>query len=276
MKTTRITNHRFPASLSAGFSGGLTAGLVAGLMSLGVTGCASQKETTAGVMPSARLSALDVVVKYDHILMPDWARIKPLPGTELSPDEEYLRAHAFDLASPSDDAIPLFRRPVYNTKTGMKLGPHVTGHEGYYVRRSYQWHASQEARVNVLLADLQRSNARIEDYRTVAERVLATEEKRIEAVYEMGLDKMSAGDKRILIAHSIGARNVMAYALAPIPDRLKSYAYAAKRARIDVPDDPVNFAIEAEIATLASHVTTLSHRVAELDQQITDLLTAPS
>lgn len=239
-----------------------------------LTACASKVEPVAGVVPENRVTVHDMVVEFEKILMPEWARTRPLPGTLLSPDETYMRERGFDIVAPGDEHIPFMRRPVYVTETGMKLGPKVGGPETYYVKQSYKWHASEEARINVLLADVNRANARLESYQAVADRVLDIEEHRLEAVYEAGLDVAPRKTKETLIAHSIGNRNALAFAITPIPDRLRAYAYAAKRGRIDLPGDPILFAVEAEIATMSVTLTHLQARLSELDQQIMDFLTA--
>jgi hypothetical protein len=166
------------------------------------------------------------------------------------------------------------RRPIYATRTGMRMGPVHSGADEYYARQSYLWHASEEARVNVLLADLNRANARLNTYLVACDRVFYIEEQRIAAIFEAGFETAGRSNVEILLKHSILNRKAMAKAYSFLPSRLDGYAYAAKRARIDLPNDDIIFNVEAELSTLSLGTARLASRIEELDQQISDLLSA--
>lgn len=247
-----------------------------GTVLTGLVACQSDHASTAGVIPSSRLTYAEAIANFREGLVPEWFRLTPEPGTLLSPDETWLREHAFDIAAPADEKIILWRRPVYMSETLTHLGPPVAEEQKYYAAQSYKWHASEEARVNILLADLYRANAKMDNYCNIAERVLNLEDERIKAVQDSDLIISERRDLEKLLAHSIGNRHAIAWALQSIPGRIASYSYAAKRARIDLPGSAEHFNIDAQIARLANSHASLNARVEALEQQITDVLTQPT
>lgn len=243
---------------------------------LALSGCQSEDASKmGGVVPLNRVTYGDFFRGAADGLSPDWLQLRPDPGTLLSADETWLRDNAHDLAAPADEKINPWRRPIYMTETVTRLGPPVAPEQRYYVAQSYKWPASEEARVNVLMADLHRANARLDDYLSVAERILDLEEKRIEAIHDADLRLTDRRDLEKLLAHSIGNRHTIAFALQTLPGRISSYAYAAKRARIDLPGTSNHFNIDAQIARMSHAHAHLSARIGTLDQQISDVLTLP-
>lgn len=242
----------------------------------GLTGCLSDEASKAGVVPSVMVTYGDFASYLEDGLSPEWLSLRPSPGTQLSPDETYLRQFAEDVAAPDDEKVHPWRLPFYMTRTGLKLGPPAAPEQTYYVAQSYKWFASEEARVNVLLADLYRANARMSDYHSVADRVLDQEDARMLAIHESDLISSDPRELEELVAHSIGNRHAISFALQSITLRVASYSYAAKRARIDWPGSADHFNIEAQIANLSHHYTELKARVDGLDQQIKDVVTQPA
>lgn len=242
---------------------------------LGLAGCQSNEIPQPGVVPSNRLTFGDAASDFKGSIIPEWLRMSPAPGTLLSADEMYLREFAGDIARPGDEKIYSWRRPIYTTGITIKLGPPAAPEQHYYIAQSYKGHASEEARVNVLLADLHRANARLNDYFIVADRILDMEDERMRAIQDSDLIMSSRQDLEKLVAHTIGNRHAIGFALQSIPGRIASYSYAAKRARIDLPGSADHFNIDAQNASLAHRYESLRARVDVLDQQITDLLTQP-
>lgn len=242
---------------------------------LGLAGCQSGEVTQPGVIPSTRLTFSEAASTFNGNLVPDWLRMHPPPGTLLSADETYLREFASDIAAPDEERVSPWRRPIYRAGLSIKLGPPAAQEQNYYYAQSLKWHASEEARVNVLLADLHRANARLNDYSIVADRILDIEDERMRAIHDSDLIMSSRQDLEKLVAHSIANRQVISHALQSIPGRITSYAYAAKRARIDLPGSADHYNVEAQIASLAHRYESLQARVDNLDQQITDVLSQP-
>lgn len=254
-------------------SGSLTA---VGIVMLALAGCqSSDASKMGGVAPLNRATYGDVLGAAVDSLSPDWARSNSTPGTLLSADETWLRDNAYDLAAPADEKINPWRRSIYMTPTEIRLGPVMAPEQRYYVAQSYKGPASEEARINVLIADLHRANARLDNYIAVADRILDLEEKRIEAIHDADLRLTDQRDLEKLLAHTIGNRHAIAFALNSLPGRISSYAYAAKRARIDLPGTADHFNIEAQIARMSHAHAHLSARIGTLDQQISDVLTLP-
>ena len=250
--------------------------LITGIVLSGVTGCQSDKVSTAGIIPKGHSTFGDSLGAAKNGLSAEWLRLNPESGSLLSADEVYLRNHAQDLAAPANEKVPLWRRPFYFTETSIRTGPPMAPEQEYYAAQSYRSPASEEARVAVLVADLHRANARLSDYATVAERILDIEDKRIEAVHAADLTLINRQDLEDLLAHSIGNRHAINFALKSVSERISSYAYAAKRARIDLPGATQHFNIDAQV-TIMSHVhTRLAGRITVLDQKITDILTLPT
>ncbi len=247
----------------------------AGIVILGLTGCQSKEIPQPGVIPSSRLTFGDAASDLKDSIIPEWFRLTPAPGALLSADEMYLREFASDIARPDDEKIYPLRRPIYMAGLTIKLGPPAAPEQHYYIAQSFKGHASEEARVNVLIADLHRANARFNDYCIVADRVLDIEDERMRAIHDSDLIMSSRKDLEKLVAHSISNRHAISFALQSIPRRIASYSYAAKRARIDLPGSADHFNIDAENARLAHRYESLRARVDVLDQQITDLLTQP-
>lgn len=266
-----ISKLRSYAKLSSGECCLATLGVVV----LGLAGCQSSGVTQPGVIPSTGLTYNDAVSSVKDSLVPDWLLTRPPAGTLLSDDEMYLREFARDIAGPDDEKIYPLRRPIYMTKATIKLGPPAAPEQHYYIAQSLKGHASEEARVNVLLADLHRANARLNDYCIVADRILDMEDERMRAIQDSDLIMSSQQDLEKLVAHSIGNRHAISFALQSLPGRIASYSYAAKRARIDLPGSADHFNIDAQNASLAHRYESLKARVDVLDQQITDLLTQP-
>lgn len=230
----------------------------------------------AGVIPQGHSTFIESFGAAKSGLSLEWLRLNPEPGSLLSADEVYLRNHSQDLAAPANEEVPLWRRPFYFTETSIRSGPPMAPEQQYYTAQTYRSPASEEARVAVLLADLHRANARLSDYATVAGRILDIEDKRIEAVHAADLTLINKRDLEDLLAHSIGNRHAINFALKSVSERISSYAYAAKRARIDLPGATEHFNIDAQV-TIMSHIhTRLAGRVAVLDQKITDILTLPT
>lgn len=243
---------------------------------LALAGCQSgDASKMGGIVPLNRVTYGDMLGGAADALSPEWLQIRADPGTLLSADETWLRDNAHDLAAPADEKINLWRRPIYMTQTVVRLGPAMAPEQRYYIAQSYKWPASEEARVNVLMSDLHRANARLDDYISVAERILDLEEMRIEAIHDADLRLTNQHDLEALLAHTIGNRHAIAFAIESLPGRIASYAYAAKRARIDLPGTTDHFNIEAQIARMSHAHAHLNARIVALDQQISDILTLP-
>jgi hypothetical protein len=250
--------------------------LITGIILSGVAGCQSDRASRAGVIPQGHSTFSEAFGAAKSGLSLEWLRLNPEPGPLLSADEDYLRNHGRDIAAPANEKIPLWHRSFYFTETSIRSGPPMAPEQEYYAAQSYRSPASEEARVAVLLADLHRANARLSDYATVAERILDIEDKRIEAVHAADLTLIDKRDLEDLLAHSIGNRHAINFALKSVSERISSYAYAAKRARIDLPGASQHFNIDGQV-TLMSHIhTRLAGRIAVLDQKITDILTLPT
>ena len=131
-------------------------------MMLTLAGCQSgDASKMGGVVPLNRVTYGDILSGAADRLSPDWLQLRPTAGTLLSADETWLRDNAHDLAAPADEKINLWRRPIYATQTDIRLGPAMAPEQRYYIAQSYKWPASEEARINVLMADLHRANATI-------------------------------------------------------------------------------------------------------------------
>lgn len=247
-----------------------------GAVLAGLVACQSDNASTAGVVPSTRFTYSDAIAGLKGGAIPEWFRLQPDPGVLLSADETYLREKAFGIAAPADEKILVWRRPIYVSETLTHFGPPVAEEQKYYVAQSYKWPASEEARVNILLADLHRANARLDDYSNIADHILDQEDERIKAIHESDLTVTSRRDLKKLVTHSVGNRHTIAFALKGVSRRIASYSYAAKRARIDLPGSADHFNIDAQIAKLANSHARLNARVEVLDQQITDVLTQPT
>lgn len=247
-----------------------------GVVAFGLAGCQSSAGSRAGLMQSPDRVPGGGVQSVAESGAPDWLRWRKPSGTLLSADETYLRDHARDLAAPDNDKIGILHRSLYMTETVTRIGSGVAPEQDYYLAQNYKRPASEEARVNVLLADLHRANARLDAYLGIAERVLDLEEKRIEAIHNADLRLTSQRDLEKLLEHSIGNRHAIAFAMQGLPARISSYAYAAKRARIDLPGSSDHFNIDAQVARLSHAHSRMSARIGVLDQQISDVLTLPT
>lgn len=189
------------------------------------------------------------------------------PRTLLTAEEKYLREAQAVLLKPETTRVGFVRRfvQVYRKDRSLLGNPLTESREAYYQAALRQNFTSDLGRLNMLLDDLRRANARIDQYVVAAFQVTDMEYQRLNTIETLVYRGWVTSESAVILGRTINNRDVIARTVDTLWGYYQGYAYAAERQRVAVPGDLNHIEVSEQLTRIKESALELEREVANLD-----------
>lgn len=190
------------------------------------------------------------------------------PSDPLSVEEIHLRDASKAFVKAHDFEVSYLRKATFNVLQGNKYrsDPVSNSESAYYKLRSMKKYASDDARTNVLLDDLRRTNVHVHEYSNVAISVLAIDVERVANINRNYESKKGSEQNASILIRTMDNRKLIIKTMDMMDIYYRAYEYAEEQEKLNKPGDLIHIDIAQELAFLHDSTQHLRDETLQLDQ----------
>lgn len=193
----------------------------------------------------------------------------------LTPDEQRLRQESAQLqrnmlqgglvgAALGGLVGAVAGRDIVSAAIGTGAGAIAGSLGGYYVAKRQQDYASEEARIDSMIADVRQDNSELEQYILTAQRVIATDKERIaELDRQYAANEVTLEEAQTQLEGVHKNRELIAETIAGLRSKQKDYQFALEQTQEDNPT--------ADLSEMDQEVEQLKRQIALLEGDLDSL-----
>lgn len=245
-------------TMTNGTIGSISTKAACGLVVLFLSACSSSAPDKVGVTNLVSSTGAKVASLFSNPLE---------TAAPLTAEEKYLREAQSALLRPETTRVGFVRRfvQVYRKDRSLLGNPLMENREAYYQAALRQNFSSDLGRLNMLLDDLRRANARIDQYVVAAFQVTDMEYERLETIETLVYRGWVTSESANILERTISNRDVIARTVDALWGYYQGYAYAAERQRVAVPGDLIHIEVSEQLTRIKESALELEREINNLD-----------